>query len=33
MKVKVSEAKGRVLDYLVAQAMGMKIYVASQVGG
>jgi hypothetical protein len=23
MKVKVSEAKGRVLDYLVAQAMGM----------
>jgi hypothetical protein len=26
MKVKVSEAKGRVLDYLVAQAMGMKIY-------
>jgi hypothetical protein len=26
MKVKVSEAKGQVLDYLVAQAMGMKIY-------
>jgi hypothetical protein len=26
MKVKVSEAKGRVLDCLVAQAMGMKIY-------
>jgi hypothetical protein len=26
MKVKASEAKGRVLDYLVAQAMGMKIY-------
>jgi hypothetical protein len=26
MKVKVSEAKGRVLDYLVAQAAGMKIY-------
>jgi hypothetical protein len=26
MKTKVSEAKGRVLDYLVAQAAGMKIY-------
>ena len=26
MKVKVSEAKGQVLDYLVAQAAGMKIY-------
>jgi hypothetical protein len=26
MKVKISEAKGQVLDYLVAQAMGMKIY-------
>ncbi len=26
MKVKVSEAKGRVLDFLVAQAAGMKIY-------
>ena len=26
MKVKVSEAKGRVLDYLVAQAMGRTIY-------
>jgi hypothetical protein len=26
MKVKVSEAKGQVLDYLVAQAMGKKIY-------
>jgi len=26
MKVKVSEAKGQVLDFLVAQAAGMKIY-------
>jgi hypothetical protein len=26
MKVKISEAKGQVLDYLVANAMGMKIY-------
>ena len=26
MKVKVSEAKGRVLDYLAAQAMGRTIY-------
>jgi hypothetical protein len=26
MKVKVSEANDQVLDYLVAQAMGMKIY-------
>jgi hypothetical protein len=26
MKVKVNEAKGQVLDFLVAQAAGMKIY-------
>jgi hypothetical protein len=26
MKVRVSEAEGQVLDYLVAQAMGKKIY-------